>query len=80
MLPDRKWVLETGREYEVLIEVYDKNSHRLHPSDVSYSWENGNSNCFAPFQKGIDVPEMKLEVTNVVFLVKNVPKTTKCID
>ena len=35
VLPDRKWVLETGREYEVLIEVYDKNSHRLHPSDVS---------------------------------------------
>ena len=35
VLPDRKWVLETGREYEVLIEVYDKNSHRLYPSDVS---------------------------------------------
>ena len=33
--PHRKWVLETGREYEIVIEMYDKNSHKIYPSDVS---------------------------------------------
>ncbi|XP_041366942.1 nuclear pore membrane glycoprotein 210-like [Gigantopelta aegis] len=33
VLPTRKWVLETGREYEVLIEVYDKDSHKIFPSN-----------------------------------------------
>ncbi|XP_021353376.1 nuclear pore membrane glycoprotein 210-like isoform X2 [Mizuhopecten yessoensis] len=33
ILPHNKWVLETGREYEILIEVYDKNSHKVYPSD-----------------------------------------------
>lgn len=35
VLPTRKWVLETGREYDILMEVYDKDSHKLYPSDVS---------------------------------------------
>ena len=35
VLPHKKWVLETGREYVVKIDVYDKDSHRIYPSDVS---------------------------------------------
>ncbi len=35
VLPGRKWVLETNRDYEILIEIYDKDSHRIYPSDVS---------------------------------------------
>lgn len=34
VLPDRKWVLETGRVYTVLVDAYDKHSHKLYPSDV----------------------------------------------
>ena len=35
MLPGKKWVLETGKDYEIIIEIYDKDSHKIHPSDVS---------------------------------------------
>lgn len=35
MLPGKKWVLETKREYEIYIEVYDTDSHKIFPSDVS---------------------------------------------
>lgn len=42
VLPHRKWVLETGRQYEILIELYDKDSHRIHPSDVRFHmYEHG---------------------------------------
>ncbi|CAG5123932.1 unnamed protein product, partial [Candidula unifasciata] len=33
VLPDKKWVLQTGREYDIYIEIYDIDSHRLYPSD-----------------------------------------------
>ncbi|XP_070200007.1 nuclear pore membrane glycoprotein 210-like [Littorina saxatilis] len=33
VLPTRKWVLETGREYDIYIEVYDTDSHKIHASD-----------------------------------------------
>ncbi|XP_067655062.1 nuclear pore membrane glycoprotein 210-like isoform X1 [Haliotis asinina] len=33
VLPTKKWVLETGREYDIFIEVYDKDSHKIYPSD-----------------------------------------------
>ncbi|XP_076471495.1 nuclear pore membrane glycoprotein 210-like [Babylonia areolata] len=33
VLPTRKWVLETRREYEIYIEVYDTDSHKIYPSD-----------------------------------------------
>ncbi|KAL8601946.1 hypothetical protein ACOMHN_008438 [Nucella lapillus] len=33
VLPTRKWVLETSREYEIYIEVYDTDSHKIYPSD-----------------------------------------------
>lgn len=36
VLPGRKWVLETEHVYEILIEIYDKDSHRIYPSDVSH--------------------------------------------
>ena len=35
VLPGKKWVLETGRDYEIIIEIYDKDSHKIYPSDVS---------------------------------------------
>ncbi len=34
VLPGRKWVLESGRDYEILIEIYDKDSHKIYPSEV----------------------------------------------
>jgi hypothetical protein len=35
LLPYKKWVLETGKEYEIYIEIYDTDSHKIYPSDVS---------------------------------------------
>jgi nuclear pore complex protein Nup210 len=35
VLPGRKWVLEVGRVYEIYIEIYDKDSHKIFPSEVS---------------------------------------------
>jgi hypothetical protein len=35
VLPYKKWVLETGKEYEIYIEIYDTDSHKIYPSDVS---------------------------------------------
>ncbi|XP_055899109.1 nuclear pore membrane glycoprotein 210-like [Biomphalaria glabrata] len=33
ILPHRKWILETGREYEIYLEIYDTDSHMIYPSD-----------------------------------------------
>ncbi|XP_052692934.1 nuclear pore membrane glycoprotein 210-like [Crassostrea angulata] len=33
VLPDKKWVLGTEKVYTILIELYDKNSHKIYPSD-----------------------------------------------
>lgn len=33
--PDDRWVLETGRKYEISIEVFDKSGHKIYLSDVS---------------------------------------------
>lgn len=33
--PGDRWVLETGRFYEITIEVYDKSSNKVYLSDVS---------------------------------------------
>ncbi|XP_014675942.1 PREDICTED: nuclear pore membrane glycoprotein 210-like [Priapulus caudatus] len=55
VLPGRVWVLQTDRVYDIMIEIYDRESHRIHPSDnlrvvatfsekyfeVLYSSENG---------------------------------------
>ncbi|KAI7793391.1 nuclear pore membrane glycoprotein 210 isoform X1 [Triplophysa rosa] len=31
--PEERWVLETGRTYEIFIEVFDKSGHKIHLSD-----------------------------------------------
>lgn len=33
--PGDRWVLETGRLYEITVEVYDKSSNKVYLSDVS---------------------------------------------
>lgn len=33
--PEDRWVLETGRKYEIFIEVFDKSGHKIYLSDVS---------------------------------------------
>lgn len=33
--PGDRWVLETGRLYEITIEVFDKSSNKVYLSDVS---------------------------------------------
>ncbi|KAH9518820.1 hypothetical protein Btru_006348 [Bulinus truncatus] len=33
ILPHRKWILETGREYDIYLEIYDTDSHQIYPSD-----------------------------------------------
>lgn len=33
--PGDRWVLETGRLYEITIDVYDKSSNKVYLSDVS---------------------------------------------
>jgi len=36
--PGERWVLETGRDYEVTVEIYDWDSNRAFPADVSHTW------------------------------------------
>ncbi|XP_052800976.1 nuclear pore membrane glycoprotein 210-like [Mya arenaria] len=66
VLPDRKWVLETGRVYTILIDAYDLHSHKLHPSDnvmiesmfpekyfeVLFSTKNGTYHVVRTLKKG----------------------------
>ncbi|KAL4239762.1 hypothetical protein ACF0H5_000565 [Mactra antiquata] len=66
VLPDRKWVLETGRVYTILIEVYDQHSHKIHPSDnviidalfpkdyfeLQFSSKNGTYHVVKTLQRG----------------------------
>ncbi|RUS72155.1 hypothetical protein EGW08_020082, partial [Elysia chlorotica] len=66
VLPHRKWVLETGKEYEIIIEIYDTDSHKIYPSDnvrvvaefpsayfkVLYSSVNGTYHRVQAFLKG----------------------------
>ncbi|XP_071795697.1 nuclear pore membrane glycoprotein 210-like isoform X2 [Asterias amurensis] len=34
VLPGKNWVLETGRLYEIMIEIYDRDSHKMFPADI----------------------------------------------
>ncbi|KAK7447124.1 hypothetical protein BaRGS_00040214 [Batillaria attramentaria] len=66
VLPTKKWVLETGREYEIYIEVYDTDSHKIYPSDnvrilgtfpaeyfrILFSSENGTYYRVKTLQRG----------------------------
>lgn len=36
--PEDRWVLETGRKYDIFIEVFDKSGHKIYLSDVSQVW------------------------------------------
>ncbi|XP_052218938.1 nuclear pore membrane glycoprotein 210-like isoform X2 [Dreissena polymorpha] len=71
VLPDRKWVLETGRVYTILIDVYDEHSHKLYPSD--------NLLIQAMFPK--EFFDVKLGTTNGTYhIVKTLQKGTTTID
>ena len=35
--PGESWVLETGRVYDIVVEVYDKSGNKIYLSDVSMS-------------------------------------------
>ncbi|XP_070565297.1 nuclear pore membrane glycoprotein 210-like isoform X2 [Ptychodera flava] len=67
VLPGRNWVLETYRIYEINIEIYDKDSHRIHPSEnifvdvkfpqeyfaVQFSSKNGSYHIVQTLQQGV---------------------------
>nr|XP_006822312.1 PREDICTED: nuclear pore membrane glycoprotein 210-like [Saccoglossus kowalevskii] len=67
VLPSRNWVLETGRKYEIIIEVYDKDSHKIHHSqniqikvefakeyfEVLYSSNNGSYHIVETLLQGV---------------------------
>ena len=42
--PGDSWVLETGRIYDISIEVFDKSSNKIYISDVSTRQENHQVN------------------------------------
>ena len=39
VLPGRNWVFEVGRTYSISIELYDKEGHKIHPSEVHRLFE-----------------------------------------
>jgi hypothetical protein len=43
--PGRSWMLETSRIYNIQIEIFDKESHKIYPSEVS-CWFNCLLKCF----------------------------------
>ena len=47
VLPGKNWVLQTGRDYEITIDIYDKEGHKIHPSDVRYTPLYAQLSCFA---------------------------------
>lgn len=38
--PGDRWVLETGRLYAITIEIFDRASNKVYPSDVSALWDS----------------------------------------
>ena len=38
--PGDRWVLETGHLYAITIEVFDRSSNKVYPSDVSALWDS----------------------------------------
>ncbi|VDQ06677.1 unnamed protein product, partial [Trichobilharzia regenti] len=32
-MPIRKWIMESGKVYVITVDIYDRNNHRLYPSD-----------------------------------------------
>ena len=37
IVPGGNWVLETGKYYEITIDVYDRDSNKMFPSDIPVS-------------------------------------------
>ena len=35
VLPDGNWVLQSQKQYVIIIEIYDQESQKISPSDVS---------------------------------------------
>jgi len=35
IVADSNWVLEVGREYAVTVQLYDKDNHKIHMTEVS---------------------------------------------
>lgn len=64
--PGESWVLETGRVYDILIEVFDKSGNKIHLSDVS-TLGYQNSFFFVFFKERLFFKNMNL--------IKNKPKT-----
>ncbi|XP_019637955.1 PREDICTED: nuclear pore membrane glycoprotein 210-like [Branchiostoma belcheri] len=76
--PGKSNVLETGREYEVTIEVYSKNPHKIYPSEnllieghfpaeffeVLHSSQNGSYHVVRTVQKGF--PDIKGSMRGIV--------------
>ncbi|XP_078582959.1 nuclear pore membrane glycoprotein 210-like [Branchiostoma floridae x Branchiostoma japonicum] len=76
--PGKSNVLETGREYEVTIEVYSKNPHKIYPSEnllieghfpadffeVLHSSKNGSYHVVRTVQKGF--PDIKGTMKGII--------------
>ncbi|ELU01491.1 hypothetical protein CAPTEDRAFT_222865 [Capitella teleta] len=75
VLPGRSWVLQTDKEYEIFVDVYDKESNRIAPSeririealfpdvyfDVKHSSTNGSYHIVHTLQKGFTKIDGKLD-------------------
>ncbi|XP_077992157.1 nuclear pore membrane glycoprotein 210-like [Glandiceps talaboti] len=86
VLPGRNWVLETSRKYEIIIEIYDKDSHKIHASEniridvnfhqdyfkVLYSSLNGSYHIVETLQHG--VTEIEASLISVMLPNGNVEK------
>ncbi|KAI8519172.1 hypothetical protein Bbelb_024290 [Branchiostoma belcheri] len=84
--PGKSNVLETGREYEVTIEVYSKNPHKIYPSEnllieghfpadffeVLHSSQNGSYHVVRTVQKGF--PDIKGSMRGIIKSVKWRPR------
>ncbi|XP_066264893.1 nuclear pore membrane glycoprotein 210-like [Branchiostoma lanceolatum] len=76
--PGKNNILETGREYEVTIEVYSKNPHKIYPSEnlfieghfptdffeVLHSSQNGSYHVVRTVQKGF--PDIKGTMKGII--------------
>lgn len=50
--PGESWVLETGREYDIFIEVFDKSGNKIFLSDVSENHLYSKTFCVWTKTKG----------------------------
>ena len=37
IFPGKNWVLQTGKYYEIQIEIFDRDSHKMFPADIPVS-------------------------------------------